>query len=72
MTKPLKRKTMTFVVRIWAEYLQRDPPVYRGELEHVESRQKSYFQSADELKDLVASYCRHAVENSELPKQTRV
>lgn len=37
MDNPLSRRTVVFVVRIWAEYLEQASPAWRGEIEHVES-----------------------------------
>ena len=49
MEKSLERKTALFIVRLWTEYLQRDPPAFRGEIEHVLSKQKYYFINIEEL-----------------------
>ena len=37
MNDRLLRRTVTFVVRLWAEYLGQTPPVWRGEIERVGS-----------------------------------
>jgi hypothetical protein len=37
MDNSLSRRTVVFVVRVWAEYLELAPPAWRGEIEHVES-----------------------------------
>jgi hypothetical protein len=39
----LKRHTATFIIRLWAEYLDQEPPTYRGEIESVTSSQKIAF-----------------------------
>ena len=49
MEKSLERKTALFIVRLWTEYLQRDPSAFRGEIEHVLSKQKYYFINIEEL-----------------------
>ena len=49
MEKSLERKTALFIIRLWTEYLQRDPPAFRGEIEHVLSKQKYYFINIEEL-----------------------
>jgi hypothetical protein len=38
-----KRRTATFIIRLWVEYLDQEPPIYRGEIESVTSSQKIAF-----------------------------
>jgi hypothetical protein len=59
--KQLDRRTITFVVRLWSEYLEQPSPVWRGEIECVansnwpgqeqslESGQRWTFGNLDEL-----------------------
>jgi hypothetical protein len=35
MTEPHQRRKLTFVIRVWVEYLEQSPPVWRGEIEQV-------------------------------------
>lgn len=42
MDRP-RRYTATFIIRLWAEYLDQDPPAYRGEIESVASGEKISF-----------------------------
>ncbi len=35
INKHLDRRTVTFVVRLWSEYLEQASPVWRGEIECV-------------------------------------
>ena len=49
MINSIKRQTNLFIVRLWTEYLLRDPPAFRGEVEHVISKQKYYFINMEEL-----------------------
>jgi hypothetical protein len=39
----LSRRTVIFVVRVWAEYLEQTPPAWRGEIEHVGSGEAMRF-----------------------------
>jgi len=47
----LPRRTVIFIVRVWAEYLEQTPPVWRGEVEDVESKEVTRFQTLDEVTD---------------------
>lgn len=49
MSKSLERQTTLFIIRLWSEHLTRDPPTFRGEIEHVLSKQKYYFLNIEEL-----------------------
>ena len=39
----LSRRTETFIVRIWVEYLGQTPPIWRGQIEHVGNKETAYF-----------------------------
>jgi hypothetical protein len=49
MTNSLERQTTLFIIRLWSEHLTRDPSSFRGEVEHVVSKQKYYFLNIEEL-----------------------
>ncbi len=49
MSPQLERKTAVFVIRIWAEYLQAQPPVWRGEVRQALTGESVYFSSLAEL-----------------------
>jgi len=65
MSERLSRRTVTFVIRLWAEYLAQAPPAWRGEIEQVgcsdwrdEDRQalgerRWTFSTLDELLDFL-------------------
>ena len=38
-----KRQTVTYIVRVWAEYLEEQPPSWRGEVESVAGGEKTPF-----------------------------
>jgi hypothetical protein len=44
-----ERQTRTFILRIWAEYLDQTPPTWRGEIENVTTREVSRFHTEEEL-----------------------
>jgi hypothetical protein len=49
----LVRRTETFIVRIWTEYLEQTPSTWRGEIEHVSNRQVIHFRNIDEMIDFI-------------------
>lgn len=49
MSERLPRHTATFIVRIWAEYLEQTPPAWRGEIEHVERGERAYLREASDI-----------------------
>jgi len=67
MDKSLERKTSLFIIRLWTEYLQRDPPAFRGEIEHVISKQKYYFINIEELNQFLLN-CSLANQQREHPE----
>lgn len=53
MNDPLRRRTETFVVRLWAEYLEQTPPAWRGEVEHVDSGQVVRFGDTGKMLEFI-------------------
>ncbi|MEA3396197.1 MAG: hypothetical protein U9R05_01905 [Chloroflexota bacterium] len=45
----LSRRTVTFIVRVWAEYLEQTPSTWRGEVKHIQSEEVMYFGNLSEL-----------------------
>ncbi len=45
----LPRHTVTFIVRVWAEYPEQTPPTWRGEIKHIKSEEVMYFWNLSEL-----------------------
>jgi len=50
---PPTRRTETFIVRLWAEYLEQAPPAWRGEIEHVGSKEVMHFGNVDEMLEFI-------------------
>jgi len=48
-----KRRTMTYIVRIWAEYQDEQPPRWCGVIEVAGSGLKTYFSQLDEMNDFI-------------------
>ena len=53
MNNPIKRRTCVYVVRIWAEYLNQQPPCWRGTIEGSEPGEQAPFTSLEEMQDLI-------------------
>ena len=49
MTFSTKRQTVTYVVRIWAEYLDESPPRWCGAIESVGGGGNFFFAHLDEI-----------------------
>lgn len=68
MSARLARRTETFVVRIWAEYLEQTPPAWRGEVEHVGSGHKVYLQEASDVLEFIAAHTSEAAGHGNRPE----
>ncbi len=66
MTSPLDRRTNLYMLRIWAEYLDRDPALLCGEIEHIQSHTKSYFQTIADLEQFLV----HFQDQHEIPSSS--
>lgn len=53
MSNPLQRRTISFVVRVWAEYLDQQPPSWRGSIEMCDQGEEIAFSSLEELLALI-------------------
>jgi hypothetical protein len=45
----LQRQTVSFIVRVWAEYQSQDPPACYGEVECLTSGEKIHFRRWEEI-----------------------
>ena len=53
MTAPLHRQTVVFIVRVWAEYLNDQPPCWRGVIEGREPGELNPFTSIEEMTQII-------------------
>lgn len=53
MDRTLKRHTITFIVRIWAEYLEQSPPQCRGEIERLDKSEKAHFFRLQQIPSII-------------------
>ena len=53
MTVPLHRQTVVFIVRVWAEYLNDQPPCWRGVIEGCEPGELNPFTSIEEMSQII-------------------
>lgn len=44
-----ERRTAAFIVRVWIEYLSGAPPVWRGEIENVQTKEVVRFRHPGEI-----------------------
>ncbi len=49
----LPRRTVTFIARVWAEYLEQTPPTWRGEIKHIKSEEVMYFGDMDKMLEFI-------------------
>ncbi len=53
MVSPIHRQTIALIVRVWAEYLDGQPPTWRGVIEGSEPGDINPFTSLDELTRII-------------------
>lgn len=53
MSTPIQRCTVAFIVRIWAEYLDQQPPTWRGAIEMCEQYGEMPFVSLEDLLTII-------------------
>lgn len=58
MSHPLSRHTVSFVVRLWAEYMGEDPPTWRGEIESVGSDEVVRFGDLQQVVQVIERWAR--------------
>jgi hypothetical protein len=67
VSAPVSRRTVVFIVRVWAEYLHAQPPGWRGVLEGVESGQKTPFTDLDEITEIIRQQTNSLLETEDQP-----
>jgi len=66
MNTPIKRRTCVFIVRVWAEYLNQQPPCWRGTIEGSEPGEQAPFTSLEEMKDLIQQKTLSEISNEQM------
>lgn len=64
MKYPPKRRTLTYIVRVWAEYLDGTHPRWCGEIEVAGCGEKVHFTNLEEITDFIR-------QGEELPNPDR-
>jgi hypothetical protein len=59
MTQPAERRTRTYIVRVWAEYLDERPPRWCGVIEPVGSPDRIHFADLKDFIDFIEDQIRH-------------
>ena len=62
-------KSEVFIVRLWVEprELTGAPPIWRGELEHIASHQRAFFQELNKLLELLQPYLASLLADQSKP-----
>jgi hypothetical protein len=66
MDNPLSRRTVVFVVRVWAEYLEQTPPAWRGEIEHVGMGEAMRFGDVGTMLEFLEGFAVKSKERDDL------
>ncbi len=61
----LPRRTVTFIVRLWAEYLEQMPPSWRGEIKHIKSEEVMRFVDLGEMLEFIENLAMKPKEGRE-------
>lgn len=67
MSTPTARRTVVFIVRVWAEYLHAQPPGWRGVLEAVENGQKTPFTHLEAIAEIIRQQTHTLLETEDEP-----
>ena len=51
-----ERHTISFIIRLWVEPMQLGEPQWRGQIEHVETGEKTHFQVPAALVGFLAEH----------------
>jgi len=62
MNSTPKRKTKSYIVRVWAEYLDEQPPCWYGEIESIESGEKSHFKELTQVIEIIQQETRLTIK----------
>jgi hypothetical protein len=66
MDNSLSRRTVVFVVRVWAEYLEQAPPAWRGEIEHVGSGEAMRFGDVGTMLEFLQGFAVKSKERDDV------
>ncbi len=62
----LPRRTVTFIARVWAEYLEQTPPTWRGEIKHIKSEEVMRFVDLGEMLEFIENLAMKPKEGREV------
>ena len=71
MTGYLRRRTVAFTVRIWAEYLEQNPPSWRGEVACIGSERQVVFTDLDRLFEFLQGEAVATLASTPADEQTQ-
>ncbi len=58
MSHSLKRRTVIFIVRVWAEYLSEQPLRWQGVIEMAGTGQKIHFSHLEEIAEIIQKHTK--------------
>lgn len=56
MRQFIHRKTTTVVIRVWTEYLELEPPIWRGEMLLPNGKTHTYFRTLDDVTAFIKTH----------------
>ena len=62
MVRPKSRRTVTYIVRIWAEYLEESPPRWCGVVEPVGDGEKIHFTHLHQIVELIQQKTHYLIK----------
>jgi hypothetical protein len=62
MSSLTSRRTVTYIVRVWAEYLNEQPPRWCGVIELVGNGERFHFSGINEMTDLIQQQTSDQIE----------
>jgi hypothetical protein len=68
MKNPCERHTVVFIVRLWAEYLNQQPPAWRGVIEGSEPGEVTPFINLDEMNEIIKNKTMTEIDLEKLAK----
>ena len=68
--QPERQTPFTFIVRLWRETTDGIAFVWRGSVDHVQSGERAYFQSASRLVDVISQMIKELLSEKGEPGKT--
>ncbi len=66
MRQLLHRRTAIVIIRVWGEYLEQEPPIWRGEILSPDSGRLAYFHALDDIAPFIEAHVLSLANKKEL------